>query len=348
MNGTEVVGSFFALDVGLDSVRLAEMLGNFQDNWILEAFAYMPIDRKLVIDSGETELRELLKITVGAMQQADIRSKNVALSLPKQLAYVDVIQMPAQDQKSVGKLMQYQANQYIPIDIEAAQLDYCILGSNPNDLTKIDVMVAAVKYQEAEKWRKAFAEFGLNLVRIEPDDIAVARALMPYGNGGVSLLVFMNEDEIRVTTCFQDKPRAFKTINLGFDALMERISAKLQMERNKTRSLVASVGFFTDQYDGQLAKLLDEEMGVVTVELVKIIDEIKLNYASKEIDEIILGGFLTIMPAVAQYFQLKFNLPARMGNPFQKVNLSTEQKQALEPVAGEFSTVVGLAEAEGK
>ena len=50
------------------------------------------------------------------------------------------------------------------------------------------------------------------------------------------------------------------------------------------------------------------------------------------------------MPAVARYLQMKLNVQSRLGNPFQRVNLTGQQKSALEPVAGEFTVACGLAE----
>ena len=346
MKLTEATGGFFALDVGLDSLRLAQMVGNPQRGWILEAFAYLPIDRRITMTDSETAKRNIGETMFNAMQKSGIKEKRVVIGLPRQKAFTGVVEIAAseKDTKTIEKLVNYQANQLIPINVEEAKIDYAILGAPMNDLTKTDVLLSAVQDSEAEMWMNVVEAYGLELIALEPNDVAMARALMPEKKDQMSLIVFMREDETTVVMTYDGKPRLFKNITLGFDEIVGNVAQKLNMDRREARQLISTAGFFTDKYDGQIARILDEELGKLISEILDVTNIVLIKYPGFQIEEIIAGGFLTVMPAVARYLQMKLGVQSRLGNPFQRVNLTGQQKSALEPVAGEFTVACGLAE----
>ena len=44
------VGDFFALDIGTTAIRLVQLSGNVQHGWVLQKFAYVPVDRRVLED----------------------------------------------------------------------------------------------------------------------------------------------------------------------------------------------------------------------------------------------------------------------------------------------------------
>ena len=154
MKITEAVGGFFALDVGLDSMRLAQMVGNEQRGWLLEAFAYMPIDRRITQDDSEASRINIGEMLVNAVQNSAIKEKKLVVGLPKQKVFTGVVEIAAheKDTKTIEKLVKYQANQFIPLNVDEVKIDYAVLGPALNDLSKTEVLISAVKETEAESW----------------------------------------------------------------------------------------------------------------------------------------------------------------------------------------------------
>ncbi len=56
------------------------------------------------------------------------------------------------------------------------------------------------------------------------------------------------------------------------------------------------------------------------------------------------SGFAGVIPFIAEYLEVKTNVPTTQGNPWQMVRVTQEQQQALISVASEFAVVIGLAE----
>ena len=346
MKITEAVGGFFALDVGLDSMRLAQMVGNEQRGWLLEAFADMPIDRRKTQDDSEASRINIGEMLVNAVQNSAIKEKKLVVGLPKQKVFTGVVEIAAheKDTKTIEKLVKYQANQFIPLNVDEVKIDYAVLGPALNDLSKTEVLISAVKETEAESWINIVERHGFELVALEPSDVAMTRALMPQGIEQLGLIVFMREIDTTIVMTYKGKPHLFRSIAFGFDGLLTNVAQKLNMQKSEARQLMTSAGFFTDKYDGQVAKILDEEMTKMISEIMEVANYIILKYPGLQIEELIAGGFLTTIPAIAKYLQLKLGVAVKLGNPFQRVDLTPQQKAALESVAGEFTVACGLAE----
>jgi type IV pilus assembly protein PilM/plasmid segregation protein ParM len=59
---------------------------------------------------------------------------------------------------------------------------------------------------------------------------------------------------------------------------------------------------------------------------------------------IVLSNYAAKIPLLPEYIEAKTGIPTVWGNPWQLVQASPEQQQALMNVASEFSVAIGLAE----
>ena len=57
-----------------------------------------------------------------------------------------------------------------------------------------------------------------------------------------------------------------------------------------------------------------------------------------------LSGFAGVIPFMAEYIEAKTGISTIQGNPWQMVQVTPQQQQALSQVAAEFAVAIGLAE----
>ena len=79
MNLLHGVGDFFSLDIGTNSMRIVQLSGNSQHGWTLQKYAYVPITPQLTQDSSDLGKKRLGEAILGAVNQAGIKTKNIAL-----------------------------------------------------------------------------------------------------------------------------------------------------------------------------------------------------------------------------------------------------------------------------
>ncbi|MCQ2570942.1 MAG: pilus assembly protein PilM [Candidatus Saccharibacteria bacterium] len=337
------VGDFFALDIGTDALRMIELSGNIQHGWVLQRFAYVPVSRQILQDSSDAGKRRLGETIVQAAEQAGIKTKNIALGLPSNKTFTTIIEVPTQDKKSIEKVVKYHIDQYIPMPVEDAKVDFVILGPSPNDPSITEVLLSCTSIKYAEERMESVEGFGFNLVAQEPEPIAMSRSLTPPGLTDARLIIDFGEDSTDLSMVY-GAPRLVRMLPGGLSVLVRTVANSLNVKESQARQFILKFGLAQDKLDGQVFKALDNTLENFASELTKSVRFFQTKYPNVPVGGIVLSGFAGIIPFMAEYIEAKTGIQTIQGNPWQMVKVTPQQQQALSQVAAEFSVAIGLAE----
>jgi type IV pilus assembly protein PilM len=338
------VGEFFALDIGTNSIRLIQLSGDAERGWALEKYAYVPVDPKIVLDNSTIGKRKLAETILGAKEQAGITTKNVALGLPARKTYTSIVEVPNAPKSEVGKTLKYEIDQYIPMAVEEAKVDFAVLGVSPNDQMKAEILISSTAKEYAEEKMESIESLGLNIIAQEPEPIAMARALAPVGMADGRMLIDLGEKSTDLVVIFQGAPRLVRSIPGGLSQFIDTVATTLSVSQDQARQYILKYGLAKDKLDGQVFKALDSLLETFAMELTKSVRFFQTKYIGAQVGGIVLSGFAGIIPFIAEYIEVKTGIPTIQGNPWQYVRVTPEQQQALLPVASEFAVAIGLAE----
>jgi type IV pilus assembly protein PilM len=338
------VGEFFALDIGTNSIRLIQLSGDAERGWALEKYAYVPVDPKIVLDNSTIGKRKLAETILGAKEQAGITTKNVALGLPARKTYTSIVEVPNAPKSEVGKTLKYEIDQYIPMAVEEAKVDFAVLGVSPNDQMKAEILISSTAKEYAEEKMESIESLGLNVIAQEPEPIAMARALAPVGMADGRMLIDLGEKSTDLVVIFQGAPRLVRSIPGGLSQFIDTVATTLSVSQDQARQYILKYGLAKDKLDGQVFKALDSLLETFAMELTKSVRFFQTKYIGAQVGGIVLSGFAGIIPFIAEYIEVKTGIPTIQGNPWQYVRVTPEQQQALLPVASEFAVAIGLAE----
>lgn len=344
MNLLHGVGDFFALDVGTNALRLVELSGDMKRGWTLDKYAYVPIDSKITQDSSDAGKRKMGDTILSAVKQAGIRTKNIALGLPAGKTYTAIIEVANDKGGDVKKTIKYELDQYIPMAIEDAKVDYCVLGISPNDNTKTEVLVSSTAINYAEERMESVERLGFNVVAQEPEPIAMARALAPVGVKDARMIIDLGEKSTDLVVVFQGAPRLVRSIPGGLSLLVKTVSSVLSVREDQARQFIIKFGLAQDKLEGQVFKALDSTLENFASELTKSVRFFQTKYSNVSVGGIVLSGFAGVIPFIAEYIEVKTNVATTQGNPWQLVKVTSGQQQALMNVVSEFAVAIGLAE----
>jgi type IV pilus assembly protein PilM len=340
------VGDFFALDVGTNSLRIVQLAGDVQHGWSLQRFAYVPVDRAVMQDGSDAGKRRLGEIILGAVQQAGIHTKNVAIGMPAGKTFTAIIEVPNQPLRELSSVVKYQMDQYIPMAVDDAKVDFSVLGPSPNDPTRAEVLLASTAIAYAEERMEDIEALGLNVVAQEPDPIAMARALMPVGVADARLIIDYGEGSTDMVIVYQRAPRLVRTLPGGLGLLVKTVANALNVKEEQARQFILKFGLAQDKLEGQVFKALDGTLESFASELTKSVNFFQMKYPNVTVGGIILSGFAGVVPFLPEYIEAKTGVSTVAGNPWQLVRVTPEQQQALARVAAEFAVAIGLAERE--
>ncbi len=341
------VGDFFALDIGTNAVRVVQ-LTPAGDSWNLAHFGYAPLDEKTSASSSPEALRHLGEVIMTAVGQSNIKTKNVVIGLPSSKTFTTVIEVPVMPENELRNTIKYQVDQYIPMAVNEAKVDWALLGTSLHDSKMQEVLIASTANSYAEERLEFIESLGLNVIAAEPNQLAMVRSLLPDGVLDARLIIDMGELSTDLAITFGDTPRLVRTIPTGVHSLVKAAVQNLNVQEDQARQFILKFGLAPDRLEGQVYRAIEATLDNFAVELTKSIKFFQTRYPNTPVGGILLSGYSAIVPGFGQYVSSKTSIQSSMANPWQKVRVSQSDQQQLGAVASEFSSVIGLAQRRNK
>ena len=338
------VGDFFALDIGTNAVRVVQLASNGTDGWTLLHYGYAPVDSKLTSSDSAEAKRRLGEIIMTAIGQSGIKTKNVVIGLPSNKTFITVIDVPTLPEAELRSTLKYQIDQYIPMAIDEAKVDWALLGQSLHDPQKQEVLLASTANAYAEERLEFVESLGLNVIAAEPDPIAMIRALLPKDVRDARLIIDVGEQSTDLAITYNDSPRLVRTIPTGLNSLVKAAVQNLNVQEDQARQFILKFGLAPDRLEGQVYRAVEGTLDGFAAELTKSIKFFQTRYPNTPVGGILLSGYGGVVPKLGDYITAKTGVQSQIANPWQKVKLSQSDQQQLGAIATEFSTVVGLAQ----
>lgn len=341
------VGDFFALDIGTNAVRVAQLSPSGQ-GWNLVHFGYAPLDEKTSSSSSPEARRRLGEVIMTAVGQSGIKTKNVVVGLPSNKTFNTVVELPVMPENELRNTLKYQIDQYIPMAVNEAKVDWALLGASLHDPKMQEVLIASTSNEYAEDRLEFVEGLGLNVIAAEPDPLAMIRSLLPAGVADARLIIDVGEQSTDLAITYGDAPRLVRTIPMGVRSLIKAAVQNLNVQEDQARQFILKFGLAPDRLEGQVFRAVEGTLDGFAAELTKSIKFFQTRYPSTPVGGILLSGYGAVVPGFGQYISSKTGVQSAMANPWQKVQVSQSDQQQLAPVAAEFASVIGLAQRKNK
>ncbi len=336
------MGDFFALDIGTNAIRVVQ-LRKSGTGWALEHYGYAPIDSKLTSSDSEEARRKVGEVIMTAVGQSGIKTKNVIIGLPSSKTFTTIIDVPMSSEAELKATMKYQIDQYIPMSVEDAKVDWALLGNSLRAQNQQEVLLSSVARQYSEERLELVEALGLNVIAAEPDPIAMVRALTVPGSTGAVLQLDMGETSTDIAIVYGDAPRLIRTVPTGIGSLVKATVSNLNVQEDQARQFIIKFGLAPDRLEGQVLRALEATLDSFAAEITKSVKFFETRYPSITVDSSLLTGFASTIPQFDQYLAGKIGKNVQIGNPWQGVQVSEGDQRQLAAVAMEFSTAIGLA-----
>ena len=337
------LGDFFGLDIGTNAVRVVQ-LSRSGSGWNLVHYGYAPVDSKISGSDSPEAKRRLGEVIMTAVGQSGIKTPNVAIGLPSSKTFTTIIDVPKVSEQELRATMKYQVDQYIPMAIDEAKVDWALLGDSLRAQNQYEVLLTSTAKSYAEERLEFIEDLGFNVIAEEPDPIAMVRALAPTDSQNARLILDMGENSTDLAVVYGDTPRLVRTVPNGLNSLVRSAVQNLSVQEDQARQFILKFGLAPDRLDGQVLRAIDSVLDNFASELVKSVKFFQTRYPNIQVSGISLSGFGAIIPQIDSYISSKAGIQAVTANPWQHVQVSQSDQQQLAPIASEFATVVGLAQ----
>ena len=177
------------LDIGTSSVKFAE-LESSRGGFTLKKFAVQPISPGAVNGGEIVDVAQVSSAIRAAVSASGTKRKLASAGMWGSAVVVKKIAMPRMEPKLVAEQVKWEAEQYIPFDVNEISLEHSILRSSPAPET-MDVLLVAAKQEFLFRYLEAIEGAGLKCSVMDVAGFALANCFQAnYGAtpGSVALL----------------------------------------------------------------------------------------------------------------------------------------------------------------
>jgi type IV pilus assembly protein PilM len=336
------------LDIGSSAVKAVELRPSGK-GYKVTAVGIEPIPPDSIVDGAIIDGTAVADAIKRLFANKAFKSKEVAASLSGNAVIVKKISLPVMTEAELSESIYWEAEQYIPFDIQDVNLDYQILdpGTGPDSKGTMDVLLVAAKKEKIADYTGVIAQAGKTPVVVDVDAFALQNAYeMNYGSDPDAVVVLLNAgaSAININIITGDQSVFTRDISMGGNAYTEAVQKELNLpfdtaEAAKKGEAVDGVTF------EQVQPVLQAMTENVLLEIQKTFDFFKATATSDRIDRVLLSGGASRVDGFQKALEDRFATVIEPFNPFQKIGFEPGKLGIADPdgVQTAAAVAVGLA-----
>jgi type IV pilus assembly protein PilM len=340
--------SVVGLDIGSSAIKAVELKA-VGKGYRVTAFGSEPVPQDSIVEGAIIDATAVAEAIRRIFESKAFKTKEVAASLSGNAVIVKRISLPVMTTTELDESIYWEAEQYIPFDIQDVNLDYQILdsGAGPDAKGSMEVLLVAAKKEKIADYTGVIAQAGRVPVVVDVDAFALQNAYeLNYGfePGAVVVLLNAGASAININIISDDQSVFTRDISIGGNAYTEAVQRELNLPFESAEML--KKGQPVDGASAEdVAPVLRAMTENVLQEVQKTFDFFKATASTDRIDRIMLSGGAARVAGFAEALQARFGTEVASFDPFRKVTLDprkfpAEQRDAIAPTA---AVALGLA-----
>ncbi|MFV0415098.1 MAG: pilus assembly protein PilM [Chthoniobacterales bacterium] len=320
------VNRFFALDLGMQTVKLAEFRALPQGGLSLVALH----ETELIVDPAADATRpEQLKIAIEELKGAAgfKPGDKVNICLPSQSVFTRFVKLPGATPEDVRSVISFEAQQNVPFPIDEVVWDYQIMGEAKEG--NWDVVLVAIKADQLSATNDAVQASGLRTETVDVAPMALYNTFrFNYPDyTGTSMIVDVGARTTNLI--FVNGDKAFsRSIPIGGQTITAAIHKELEGELLVAEHLKKEKGFVglggayaepTDPTEAKISKLIRNTLTRLHADITRSISFYRANQDGSQPVRVLLCGGTVSFPYMVEFFNEKLQMPVEFLNPFRNV-----------------------------
>lgn len=341
------------LDIGTSGVRAARVSFG-RSGPQLDGFGQVPLPAGAV---SYGEISDPVAVSTAIAQlwrAARLGGKKVAVGVANQKVVVRPIDLPFMEQDELRGAIQFQVQEYIPIPIEEAVLDFQVLEEFLTETNErmMRVLLVAGQRDMINEYVATVQKAGLDPVAIDHIPFALIRALAETGGGlgpaGGEAIIDVGAGVTSIVVHEGGIPRFARTLLVGGANITDAIASGLGVSFEDAEGIKQrmSLGSVADAASGEAApRILEQRTADLVEEIRGSLDYYLAQTDATRISRVLLTGGGAKMAGLAGRLSSAIRLPVEPGRVLQRLRmgrlgLTEAQLIEAEPLMG---AAVGLA-----
>jgi type IV pilus assembly protein PilM len=334
---------FFGLDFGNHTVKVVQLK---EQNKTPKLVAYGGTSTPFGVLKSENEehQKQLADVTKELLKTLQIKTKNCVVALPESSIFTRLITLPEMKEQEIENAVFWEAKQYIPVDLEAVQLDWMEVGETKigESVQKKILLVAAPKTL-VELYIKVVKLAGLEPIALETEAVANVRAMSNSTSNSNAIILDFGAQSTDLVVMSKGNLLFSQTLSTGSDALTKAIMQDYSLTEEQAEQYKRTYGIDETQLEGKLVQTLVPVMNTIVDETRRAVSFYRTHSAEDAPDKVYLVGDGAKLPGLTIYMTKALGVESTIGNPWNNINLGDRFSQELASGSPGYSVAVGLS-----
>ena len=336
------------VDIGSSAIKAVELRvgGKGRDEYQLLNIGIEPLPSEAIVDGAIMDSGAVIDAIQRVFQDNRIKTTEVSTGVSGNAVIVKKISLPQMSAEELAESIHWEAEQYIPFDIQDVSLDYEVIeggGAGGN----MDVLLVAVKKDKISEYTSAITQAGRSTAIVDVDVFALQNCYeMNYGvdPGRVVALLNIGASIMNVNVVKGSVSVFNRDIGAGGNQYTDSIQKDLNLSFEQAEALKKG-----GQVDGvsqdSLRPILQAVSENIAMEIQKTFDFFRATSQEDRIDQIYLSGGTAKVHGLRELLAERFGAPVELLNPFLNVRYSEKEfnPEVLEEIGPAAAIAVGLA-----
>lgn len=339
--GKKLIG----LDIGTSTIKAAEVdiIGKTAK---VNAFGIIPTPPEAIINGEIASMDVLAEAVKNLLVDMSTKRKNICLGLWGSSVIVKKINIPKMEEKLVGEQLRWEAEQYIPFDINEVNLDFKILKNVISSPGTMDILIVAAVQDNIFRCAEVVTSAGFECSVMDVAGFSLANCYeknhgTPKGqtigimNMGASMTNFVVVENGDIVFC-RDLP-------IGGLTYTHEIAKALSIEPAEAESMKFSASS-GQPVPEDLWKILTKTHETIKDEIQSSIDFFVNTAQSTKLHSLSLTGGCVRTHGLVDHLRTQLQIPVERFNPFHKVgvNRRTIDSNYLDSITDFAAVALGL------
>jgi len=343
--------SVIGLDIGSNSVKAVEIAIKSRDKGFeLRHLGQAALPSEAIVQGAFLNSSAIVDTIREAIDSGRFSGTDVAASVSGHSVIVKRVNLPQMTREELEDQIQWEAEQYIPFDVNEVNLDFQILDSNEEE-GQMDVLLVAAKKDLIDDYVQVITEAGLNPVAIDVAGFAIQNAFeanYEQDPESVTALVNIGAQVVNINVLRNGIPSFTRDIMTGGAQYTEEIQKALSVSFDEAEKI--KIG--GSEEGGQAQEVIPQEVeqamrsvsDTVIGEISRSLDFFAATSVDARIAKVLISGGGSKIAGFAAAFKERTGLDTEALNPLARMLPSKGfEAEYLESMGPVLAVGIGLA-----
>ncbi len=338
--------SVVGLDIGSFALKLVE-LNDRKGAYSLRSLGIEPLSPEAIVDGSIMDSSLVVDGIHKLSAAQNVRTQGYATSLSGHSVIIKKIELPVMEPEELAESIQWEAEQYIPFDINDVRMDYVLLPDNDLAAEHMEVLLVAVKREKVNDYVSVISQAGKQPALVDVDAFAIQNAYeinYDVDPSRVIALVNMGAGVTTLNVLARGQTVFWRDISFAGNHFSEALQREFNLSFEQAENLKR--GGEVEGHDSHDAKpILEGVASEMAGEIQKTFDFFSATSGESSVDQLVLSGGCAMTLGLQEVLSERLGVFIEQMDPLRRIQVNESDYDAdwLSSISPMLAVSVGLA-----